>query len=238
MKQLRKRITYANVMSSIAVFLVLGGATAIAAGLAKNSVGSKQLKKNAVTTAKLKNNAVSTAKIKNNAVTTAKIKNGAVTGAKVNVGSLGTVPSASTANSANSLAGQTTFAVRLGFGQSQVVATHSAVSFVANCKREGGSDYAEVLFQTSASGSVAAGDDEYDGSSPTSFLNVDTPAVDRQLSSISTASSSTDVSVNIDDGFVLGPDGRGLVANTEGIILGINYGAPGCYIAGVVNAVG
>lgn len=64
MKQLRKRLTYANVMSSIAVFLVLGGATAFAAGLAKNSVGSKQLKKNAVTSAKIKKGAVTGAKVK------------------------------------------------------------------------------------------------------------------------------------------------------------------------------
>src|SRR4051794_29598861 len=77
-------------MSSIAVFLVLGGATALAAGLAKNSVGTKQLKKNAVTAAK----------IKKNAITTPKIKGDAVTGAKVNEGTLGTVPSANTANSA------------------------------------------------------------------------------------------------------------------------------------------
>jgi hypothetical protein len=98
-KQIRKRLTYANVMSSIAVFLVLGGATALAAGLAKNSVGSKQLKKNAVTAAKIKKNAVTTAKIKNSAVTTAKIKNEAVTGAKVNEATLGTVPSATLATS-------------------------------------------------------------------------------------------------------------------------------------------
>lgn len=91
MKQLRKRITYANVMSSIAVFLVLGGATAIAAGLAKNSVGPKQLKKNAVTTVK----------IKNNAVTGAKIKNGTVSGAKLNLGTIGKVPSAANADNAN-----------------------------------------------------------------------------------------------------------------------------------------
>lgn len=88
MKQARKRLTYANVMSSIAVFLVLGGATAFAAGLAKNSVGSKQLKKNAVTAAK----------IKKNAVTTAKIKKDAVTGAKVKEETLGTVPSANVSN--------------------------------------------------------------------------------------------------------------------------------------------
>jgi hypothetical protein len=88
-KQIRKRFTYANVMSSIAVFLVLGGAAVAATQLPKNSVGTKQLKKNAVTAAK----------IKKNAVTTAKIKNDAVTGAKVNEGTLGTVPSANLANS-------------------------------------------------------------------------------------------------------------------------------------------
>lgn len=95
---IRKRITYANVMSSLAVFAVLAGGTAFAANqLAKNSVGAKQLKKNAVTTAKIKKNAVTTAKIKKNAVTTAKIKagavatgkikDGAVTGPKINAGS-------------------------------------------------------------------------------------------------------------------------------------------------------
>ncbi|HEV2790976.1 MAG TPA: hypothetical protein VGV69_06720 [Solirubrobacterales bacterium] len=92
MKHIKKRLTYANVMSSIAVFLVLGGATAIAAGLAKNSVGTKQLKKNAVTTAK----------IKKNAVTGAKVKNGSLTGSDINLGTLGTVPSAASAATAAS----------------------------------------------------------------------------------------------------------------------------------------
>jgi hypothetical protein len=75
-------------MSSIAVFLVLGGTAFAATQLGKNSVGTKQLKKNAVTAAK----------IKKNAITTAKIKKDAVTGAKVNEGTLGTVPSANVAN--------------------------------------------------------------------------------------------------------------------------------------------
>jgi hypothetical protein len=89
MKQIRSRLTYANVMSSLAVFLLLGGATAIAAkGLGKNTVGTKALKKNSVTKAKIKKNAIVTAKIKNSAVTTAKLKDGAVTGAKVGDGSL------------------------------------------------------------------------------------------------------------------------------------------------------
>jgi hypothetical protein len=63
-KQIRQRLTYANVMSSIAVFLVLGGATAFAASqLGKNTVGSKQLKANSVTAGKIKNGAVTPSKI-------------------------------------------------------------------------------------------------------------------------------------------------------------------------------
>jgi len=92
-KKVRKRLTYANVMSSIAVFLVIGGASALAAThLGKNSVGTKQLK----------NNAVTTAKIKKNAVTGAKVKDGSLTGADINLGTVGTVPSASHASSADS----------------------------------------------------------------------------------------------------------------------------------------
>jgi hypothetical protein len=99
-KQIRKRLTYANVMSSIAVFLVLGGATALAAGqLGKNTVGSKQLKKNAVTTAKIKNGAVTGAKLRAGAVsgaalgagsiTNEKLADGAVTGNKIAGGTIG-----------------------------------------------------------------------------------------------------------------------------------------------------
>jgi hypothetical protein len=61
---IRNRLTYANVMSTIAVVLTLGGATAMAAVvLGPNSVGTKQLKKDAVTAAKIKAGAVTSGKI-------------------------------------------------------------------------------------------------------------------------------------------------------------------------------
>ncbi len=56
MKRLRGRLTYANVISTIALFLVLAGGTAFAARealLPKNSVGAKQLKPGAVTPLKI-----------------------------------------------------------------------------------------------------------------------------------------------------------------------------------------
>ncbi len=52
---MRNRLTYANVISTLCLFLLLGGATALAASkLAKNSVGTSQLKSGAVTAAKVK----------------------------------------------------------------------------------------------------------------------------------------------------------------------------------------
>jgi hypothetical protein len=52
--KLRSRLTYANAMSTIALFLALGGG-AYAVSVPKNSVGATQLKRSAVTTAKVKN---------------------------------------------------------------------------------------------------------------------------------------------------------------------------------------
>jgi hypothetical protein len=54
MKRVRGGLTYANVISTVCLVLVLGGGTAIAAGgLARNSVGTRQLKNGAVTKAKI-----------------------------------------------------------------------------------------------------------------------------------------------------------------------------------------
>ncbi len=62
MKRLKSSLTYANVMATAAVFLVVGGGTAFAASqmLPTNSVGSSQIKRGAVTPAKLSNAAKQT----------------------------------------------------------------------------------------------------------------------------------------------------------------------------------
>jgi hypothetical protein len=103
LKQIRKRLTYANVMSSIAVFLVLGGATAVAAKkigtneIKGNSITTGKVKKEAVTKGKIKKSAVDSSRLANNAVTTSKIADDAVTGDKVKESTLSQVPSAATA---------------------------------------------------------------------------------------------------------------------------------------------
>ncbi len=142
MKHIRKRITYANAMSSIAVFLVLGGATAYAA----KKIGSNEIKGNSITTGKLKKEAVTASKLKKNSVTTAKIANGAVTGAKLNLGTVGTVPnaahanSADNANNANTVGGQSVTKIfrKLSPGQTNVgIATFAGFTLTATCDGAG-----------------------------------------------------------------------------------------------------
>jgi hypothetical protein len=79
MHQLRSRLTYSNVTSSLALFLALGGVTWAATTLPRNSVGTAQLKKRAVTKSKIRNKAVTTRKIKNSAVTARKVRNESLT---------------------------------------------------------------------------------------------------------------------------------------------------------------
>ena len=71
--KIRERLTYANVMVTLLAFIVLGGT---AWALAKNSVGSKQLKANAVHTADIDDGAVTSDKLAADAVSTEKVKDG------------------------------------------------------------------------------------------------------------------------------------------------------------------
>ncbi|MBS1861108.1 MAG: hypothetical protein JSS68_05285, partial [Actinobacteria bacterium] len=48
MDRFRPRLTYANVVSTICLFLLLGGAAWAASSLPRNSVGTRQLKNGAV----------------------------------------------------------------------------------------------------------------------------------------------------------------------------------------------
>jgi hypothetical protein len=80
----RQHLTYANVVSSLCLFVLLGGGAYAATSLRRNSVGSAQLRNGSVTNPKLARNAV----------TGAKVKDGSLTGADVAASTLGKVPRA------------------------------------------------------------------------------------------------------------------------------------------------
>ncbi len=64
MKRLTDSLTYANVVSTVGLFLLLGGGAYAASRLPVNTVGTKQLKNNAVTWAKIKNGVITSSKIR------------------------------------------------------------------------------------------------------------------------------------------------------------------------------
>jgi hypothetical protein len=138
-------------MSSIAVFLILGGATAIAANqLGKKTVGTKQLKANAVTAAKIKKNAVTNKKIKKNAVDGSKVKDGSLTGADINSSTLGTVPNATNAaNAANAASVNTVKPFSAGANDNQLVSLVRTANFelMGICDPNGDFDPPGVQFE-------------------------------------------------------------------------------------------
>ncbi|HEX9968429.1 MAG TPA: hypothetical protein VGB06_10850 [Solirubrobacterales bacterium] len=58
MKTLRRHLTYANVISTIALFVALGGASYAALEIPKGSVGTPQLKRGAVTSGKVRDGSI------------------------------------------------------------------------------------------------------------------------------------------------------------------------------------
>jgi hypothetical protein len=72
----RIRLTYANVLASVALFVALGGSSYAAVALPKNSVGAAQLQTKAVTGAKLRSNVVTGAKVKDGSLMAADFKAG------------------------------------------------------------------------------------------------------------------------------------------------------------------
>ena len=88
---LPRHLTYANVISTLCLFLLLGGGAAFAATkLAKSSVGTEQLQGEAVTKGKLAPNSVNSKKV----------VDGSLTGSDIQSSTLGTVPKAGYAENA------------------------------------------------------------------------------------------------------------------------------------------
>jgi hypothetical protein len=96
--RLADKLAFSNVVACLALFIALGGAAVAASTVAKNSVGTKQLKANAVTAAKIKNGAVNSHKLAHGAVVAGKIgansissgnlQNGSVIASKLGKGSV------------------------------------------------------------------------------------------------------------------------------------------------------
>lgn len=79
LRRIRGRLTYSNVVASMALFIALGGVSYAAVTLPKNSVGSTQIKQNAVTGSKVKSSSLTGSDVKNSSLTGGDVKNGSLT---------------------------------------------------------------------------------------------------------------------------------------------------------------
>ena len=68
MRQLRERVTYANVTATLALFVALGGTSYAVSQLPSNSVGSRQIRRGAVGPSELRSSAVSSRSIRDRSV--------------------------------------------------------------------------------------------------------------------------------------------------------------------------
>ena len=93
--KLLQRLTYANVISTLALFVALGGGAYAAVKLPANSVTTKQIKPGAVKASDLGKGSVTLSKVRSNAVDKSKVVDNSLTGADVNESTLGVVPVAS-----------------------------------------------------------------------------------------------------------------------------------------------
>lgn len=82
MRTLRDKLTYANVISTLCLFMLLGGGAYAASQLPKNSVGAKQIKNGAITGKEIKKKSIDAGKLTPAAVATLK-------GAKGDAGPVG-----------------------------------------------------------------------------------------------------------------------------------------------------
>lgn len=93
MQGIRTRLTYANVIATLALFLALSGGVVYAAGtLGRNAVKSKNIAANAVKNRNLAKNAVKNKNLAKDAVTAAKVKDGTLTRTDLAAGTLSGLP--------------------------------------------------------------------------------------------------------------------------------------------------
>jgi len=81
MARLRQKLTYANVVSTLCLFLVLGGVSYAALG--RNSVGSREIKNDSIKARDVGSNAVNSAELAEGSVNSAEIAAGAVNSAEI-----------------------------------------------------------------------------------------------------------------------------------------------------------
>ena len=155
----------ALVIACIALFVSLGG---VSYAVATGSIDSRELRNNTIRSGDVRNNTLRTEDIRNNEVRGFDIRNSSIqgrdvafntlTGADIAESSLGKVPSATSADSAATVASVRSLAPRvLGEGSAPVtLAVHGPLTLTAACvQTSGGITAAQLRIQSTQAGAAA-----------------------------------------------------------------------------------
>jgi hypothetical protein len=162
--RLRGRFTYANVVASLALFIALGGSAFAAIALTNNSVRSKHIKNGQVRNPDLGRNAVTAQKVANGSLLAddfgpGQLPAGAqgLKGDKGDPGAPGTPGTPGAPGETVVTSGNVPMAATTGAGTTAALLTVGPITYTANCKDNGGSNFRlEIRLSSSEAGAVAA----------------------------------------------------------------------------------
>lgn len=184
---LRGRLTYANVMSTIAVVIAVGGGTAFAATqLGKNSVKSRNIAPGAVRAPDIANNAVKRLKIAPKAVDASRLADGSVTADKIPGESIEEGKLAPSVKSRlNSIERGSVVRTATTVGSQTTVPEINLISrgpfrLYGKCWQAGGTTSAQVYIASSQPGAIAFGTQGVFAGNP-NFLNPGSDEAQRRV---------------------------------------------------------
>lgn len=150
---------------------------------------------------------------------------------------MGTAQSQTPGPDQNSAGTQITRA-NLGVNDSQVIAQNGRVRLVAQCLKEGNNRRLRVVAATTQRDSFLDGLDDRDGNNNNNYLQPETAADNARILQSATVTGDNQIVQNdVDDGFVLAPNGDFLGVDGEEFALGVNVrGQRPCFLIGPVNA--
>ena len=175
----------ALVISTVALFVALGGVGYAAVTLPKASVCSAQLKTDAVTDTKIADNAVRSFMIRTNAISSPKVRDNSLTGDDILESSLGPVTEVAgfkkiPLTRATPTPGADAATARAAAPEVPL-ATVGPLTVYGKCIKDSGTNIvsAELFVKTTADGSISGA--ALDGGTGATFLNVATPELDRRV---------------------------------------------------------
>jgi hypothetical protein len=159
LSKLRSRLSYSNVIATMALFIALGGGAYAAIKLPKNSVGPKQIKANAVDSSKVKNRSLLALDFKAGQLPAGAKGDQGLKGDKGDKGDTGTVDTSSFYSKSESdgrfAAKETSGIVDVPTTGTTTLLTHGSVAFTASCTDQGGGTFQVQTFaQSTETGAV------------------------------------------------------------------------------------